>query len=236
MFLKNIEPDKISSWDRIFLTFDMDWAHDEVIIDTLELLKKGNINCTFFITHKTSLIDEIRNVDNIEIGLHPNFNNLLNGDSKNYSADHILNNLMDIAPESKSIRSHSIVNSSRLTNLFLKLGITHESNIYIPYWTNINLSPWKSESGIVHCPYFFADELACLPSKEVNLKTLTKISTQNSLRIFDFHPIHVFLNTESLDRYESTREMHFNPKELIKHRYKGYGTRDRLQDLIDNYY
>ena len=56
MFLKYIEPNKITSWDKIFLTFDMDWAHDEIIADTLELIENSDINCTFFITHKTSLI------------------------------------------------------------------------------------------------------------------------------------------------------------------------------------
>ena len=99
----------------------------------------------------------------------------------------------------------------------------------------MNIVPWRSESGIIHCPYFFADELACSPNKQVDFKTLTKICSLKSLKIFDFHPIHVFLNTESLERYESTREFHFNPKELIKHRFKGYGTRNRLQDLINNH-
>lgn len=50
--------------------------------------------------------------------------------------------------------------------------------------------------------------------------------------VVDFHPIHVFLNTESLDRYERTRSLHQNPKELIKHRYEGYGTRNRLLELL----
>jgi len=42
----------------------------------------------------------------------------------------------------------------------------------------------------------------------------------------------VFLNTESLDRYERTRPIHRDPSELIKHRFDGYGTRSRLIDLL----
>jgi len=53
------------------------------------------------------------------------------------------------------------------------------------------------------------------------------------LKVLDFHPIHVFLNTESLDRYERTRPLHHNPKELIKHRFEGYGTRNRLLEVLE---
>ena len=56
---------------------------------------------------------------------------------------------------------------------------------------------------------------------------------RGGLKVFDFHPIHVFLNTESLERYERTRALHHNPKELIKHRYEGYGTRNRLIELLE---
>ena len=55
----------------------------------------------------------------------------------------------------------------------------------------------------------------------------------NGFHVFDFHPIHVFLNTESLDRYERTRSIHQNPKELIKHRYQGHGTRSWLMELLE---
>ena len=53
------------------------------------------------------------------------------------------------------------------------------------------------------------------------------------MKVFDFHPIHVFLNTESLNRYERARPFFQNPKELIKHRYEGYGTRNRFIELLE---
>lgn len=50
--------------------------------------------------------------------------------------------------------------------------------------------------------------------------------------VINFHPIHVFLNTESMDRYESVRHIHQNAQELLKYRYEGYGTRNLLIDLL----
>jgi hypothetical protein len=38
---------------------------------------------------------------------------------------------------------------------------------------------------------------------------------------------------ESLNRYERTRPLHQKPKELIKQRYEGYGTRNRLIELLE---
>ena len=56
---------------------------------------------------------------------------------------------------------------------------------------------------------------------------------ESNLLVYDFHPIHVFLNTESIERYEETRLLHHKPNELIKHRYNGYGIRNQLIDLIE---
>ena len=36
--ISQIDPIKKETWQKNFLTFDMDWAHDEVMIDTFEIL------------------------------------------------------------------------------------------------------------------------------------------------------------------------------------------------------
>ena len=51
--------------------------------------------------------------------------------------------------------------------------------------------------------------------------------------MFNFHPIHVFLDTEELRRYEQARPNYQNLLELIKLRNQdGNGTRDRLKRLL----
>lgn len=39
----------------LFLTFDIDWASDEIIQDTLDILKENEVKATFFITHESEL-------------------------------------------------------------------------------------------------------------------------------------------------------------------------------------
>ncbi len=55
----------------------------------------------------------------------------------------------------------------------------------------------------------------------------------DGLKVFDFHPIHVFLNTENLERYEGSRSLHRCPGELIAHRGSdSRGSREQLKRLM----
>ncbi|HYW56852.1 MAG TPA: hypothetical protein VE934_07820 [Polaromonas sp.] len=227
--IRDIKVDDPSSWSQLFLSFDIDWAHDGVLRDTIELVRPFSSKITWYATHSSSLLDEIRQVCDWELGAHPNFNPLLDCLS-DVSAPEVIKNLLSIVPEARSLRSHSLVQSSRLGDLFVSSGITHDSNDYIPCSSKIELRPFTLENGLVKVPYYFSDELWCKSKRtREDFLALTRCT---GLRVFDFHPIHVFLNTEDISRYEMTRPFHRNPKELMKYRYKGYGTRDRLIDLL----
>jgi hypothetical protein len=230
--ITQVNPLDASSYNNAFLTFDIDWTSDEVIGDTLNLVKDAEVAATFFVTHQTPVLDELRQCKDIELGLHPKFAKLLDGTAQSQSAKFVLGELQKLVPEALSIRSHSVVQSSRLTGLFVQHGLSHESNIYIPYWTGINVKPWRSDEGIIHVPYCFSDELVCIGSEPVTQTVLRRLISSEGLKVFNFHPIHVFLNTESLDRYEGTRHLHNHPTELVKCRYSGYGTRSRLLELL----
>src|SRR5688572_30631364 len=66
--------------NKLFLTFDIDWASDHVLNHTIDLLEKFDVCATFFVTHETPLLNKIRRNPKFELGIHPNFNFLLNGD------------------------------------------------------------------------------------------------------------------------------------------------------------
>lgn len=216
--------------DVLFLTFDIDWAHDKIIGDTVDLLEKSGVTATWFVTHDTGLLKRLRENSKFELGIHPNFDFLLRGDSRNgRNAQEVIERLMKLVPEAKAIRSHSTTQSSMLFEVFKAAGLTHDCNHFIPAHINIQLKPWLLWNGMVRVPYFWEDDVACLYSHEDNM---SEVAQRPGLKVFDFHPIHIFLNTEHLDRYERTRHLHHNPEELIKHRYEGVGTRTRLLELL----
>ncbi len=228
--ISEIDVENRSSWDeeKIFLTFDIDWAHDDIIRDCQQLVEITGISATFFITHNTPVIDELRIQPQFELGLHPNFNHILEG-NENTSAEEVLHRLKSVVPEATSVRSHSTTFSSKICALFMENGLTHDSNYFIPDFSEISLKPWKNWIGVTMVPYLWEDDVACLDD---SVAPVLSVVERSGLRVFDFHPIHVFLNSESLDRYNQTKELHHNPTELVKHRYEGYGTRNRLLELL----
>ncbi len=229
--ISNIVPDSNPWKDRIYLTFDIDWAHDDVLNYTIDLVESYDVCATWFVTHETPILDRLRANPNFELGVHPNFNPLLNGSLESFkNAYEVLTNILSIVPEAVSVRSHSMTQNTYLLQIFRDAGLTHDSNHFIPSQSKMVLLPWRLWNGLIKCPYFWEDDLHCLfKDHSVEIDDLIQ---QEGLKIFDFHPIHVFLNTESLDRYECTRPFHHSPKELIKHSYEGYGTRNRLIELL----
>jgi len=226
--ISDIVPVQTSSWnEKIFLTFDVDWAHDAVIEDALNLVREAGVSSTWFVTHKSSLLNELWSDTKIELGIHPNFNEILSGD-RSLKSEKIISDCLELAPSAKAARSHSLTQSERLIDQFSAVGITHISNMFIPYGSGINAIPFSLWGGMVMVPHSWQDNVALkmpveFPDFHMNI---------SGFNVFDFHPIHVFLNTENLERYENTRSLHQKPHELIKHRFQGYGTRSRLLDLI----
>jgi hypothetical protein len=229
-FISEIDADDEGSWrGRIFLSFDTDWAHDDVIADTVKLLEAHDVPATWFVTHQSPAIQHLINSNLVQIGLHPNFNALLSGDiSIGENADDVLSSIQNIVPAAKAIRSHSLTQNERLVDLFLCRGMTHASNVFIPFSRNARLIPWKLWGGLTVVPHCWQDNVAM----KMPLQMPTLDDAKESLIIFNFHPIHVFLNSEKLERYENTRHLHQNPNEMIRHRHEGEGTRSILLKVL----
>jgi len=231
--ITSIDVKNSASWkNKIFLTFDVDWCSDEILEHALDTIEEYDVKATFFVTHETKLLERMRENTKIELGIHPNFNPLLNGDfryGKNYKE--VIDFYMKIVPEAKSSRSHSITHNSHILEELIARGITHDSNTLVPFSSNSYLEPWKYWSdALTRVPYFWEDDVHCIYNWEWNVE---KFICYEGIKVFDFHPIHIFLNTEYLDRYEKSRKWHNCEENLPKHRHEGYGARSFLIDLIE---
>ena len=229
--ISSINPEELLTWEKkVFLSFDMDWAHDEVLKDTIEIVKKANVASTWFVTHDTPLIEELRKLRASELGIHPNFNPLLDGTFERASntSEKILKSALSIIPNATAIRSHSLTQNERLADRFRTEGLTHLSNTFLPHGSTMLPRPFRIWDQIVIVPHCWQDNVAM----RMRLPFPTDGELLSDFHVFNFHPIHVFLNTEHMDRYEQTRHLHYNPSELIKHRYQGLGTRTKLLNLL----
>ena len=220
-----------NTWNsQLFLTFDIDWAHDDVLADTIDIVEVAGVAATWFVTHDTPVLQRLRDNPKFELGLHPNFDFLLECDDRNgRTAEEVVDRLQQLVPEATSVRSHSLTQSSKLLALFQRKGLSHDCNHLIPEQVNMELKPWAMWNGMTRVPYFWEDDVCASYQQNTPVEKLTM---RHGLKVFDFHPIHVFLNTEELSRYERTRSLHQKPAELTNHRCSEDGTRTILQKLL----
>lgn len=236
MIFENIENISLSntSWqDKVFLTFDIDWACNEVLDFLLDILNKADIKATLFCTQKTENLTKIKKNPKIKFGIHPNFNPLLEGNLQyGKNIDEIIQFYKDIVPEAISVRSHSLAQSSLIVQSYAKFGLKYDCSHFIPFNSKIELKPWLHwDEKIINVPHFWEDDVHCISRQENNVEIYLK---SKGLKVFDFHPIHIFLNTENIDRYYKSKKFHNDFKKLSQYVNKSsYGTYNFLLDLIE---
>lgn len=230
--ISQIDPGNPESWrDSVFITIDIDWCHDDVLTCAIELLERANTSATWFVTHETPLLERLRANPKFELGIHPNFNRLLAGLAEPpETAASVIDSILQIVPEAKAVRSHSMTQNSQLLNLFKERGLMFDCNHFIPHQANYQLTPFRIWNGLIKIPYFWEDDLHCIDKIDFNPSQWLKC---DSLNVFDFHPIHLFLNTHDLELYEATRDLHYQPA-LLKSRANTQqeGAREWLFTLI----
>jgi len=172
---------------------------------TLDIIEKKDIKVTIFCTHKTDLLDRMRKNPNIELGIHPNFNFLLNGDFRyGKNIKEVIEYYLNIVPEAVSVRSHSVTQNSAILSAFSDFGIKYDCNHFIPLHLEMNLKPWLHCNGkLIKTPYCWEDDCHCLYQYSWDVQ---KHINMEGLKIFNFHPIHIFLNTDEPSRYENYKK------------------------------
>ena len=186
--------------NETLLTFDCDWAPDFVINDIINLLDAEKIKATFFITNNSQILKKLRGNKLFEIGIHPNF---FPKSTQGSNEDSILNNLKQIVPEAKSIRTHGLFQSTPLVKKFQEYGIENDLSLFLQNTPNI--VPHHSKFfNLFRFPYFWEDDVAI--TEKVNWSFEDSLYHVNGLKIFNFHPIHVFLNSNNMDNYENLKK------------------------------
>jgi hypothetical protein len=221
-----------NDWKKnVFITIDVDWAIDEVLKDTIDLFIKNNVKATILLTHQTDLIKDISDNSLFELGIHPNFNFLLNGDfryGKNYKE--VIDYYLKIVPDAKVVRSHSVTQNSNILDYYKECGLIYDLNSEVPYSSGIKLRPYLDWTGLIKVPYLWQENISFKYKWELDP---LQFINYDSLTVFNFHPIHIFLNSENQERYNLSKDVFQNYIELKKIvNYKKDGIRNFLKKLI----
>lgn len=200
----------ISEATHASLTLDVDWAPDFIIDMVANVLLSKNVKATWFITHDSPAVQRLRQNNNLfELGIHPNF---LPGSSHGNDQSEIISNCMQIVPEARCLRSHSLLTSSPLTIAIMQsTSINIEASIYLPHANNLCASPFEWEGlRLWRIPFNWEDDLEMRRASPCwDASTFFK-QCNAGLRIFNFHPIHIYLNSLDMRPYAKYKQLYPN--------------------------
>lgn len=207
--------------NKIGITFDIDWAPDNVVEYVLILLEEYQVKATFFATHDSALLKSLDN-KNYEIGIHPNFS-----DSNNY--DKTIAELEAVYPKALGVRSHGLFQSSHILQLFINNGLKYDVNTFIPL--REGLYPFTRLNKLVCIPFYWEDDAWFSTQAAFELSELQ--IHKKGLKIYNFHPMHVFMNTSSPEHYNTYKSFYHQPDILINHRNTEKGIQTIFRELLE---
>lgn len=224
---------------KIYLTFDFDWAIEEVIKELVDFLKEESVKATFFITNNFNGLSELMENEQFEVGVHPNFTPLPQDEIYHSdfisNAEMILDDLLQIVPGAKAVRAHGLTQNTRILDLFKNKGFTHESNLLIPLSSNVILKPYYHWNKLIRIPFIWEDDIFLEEMRLGNYSSweVTPFLYTAGLKVFNFHPIHCCINTEKMSRYyELGRLNNYESIKRCKNLCNDIGIHTFLQELI----
>jgi 2-polyprenyl-3-methyl-5-hydroxy-6-metoxy-1,4-benzoquinol methylase len=214
---------EINSKPIFCFTSDMDWADDEAISLSYSILDDFEVPLTPFITNRSQYIEKRFAGRMDRVGVHPNF---LPGSTHGSTTAEVCQHVRLLNPEAKFYRSHGFYNTFQVAQSFKAMGYQFDSNMSLA--PQADLRPLENSSGLVSYPVFFGDGLWLAGAE---MSAVMPLLSTPGLKIFNFHPIHVTLNTPNADRYKKYKSSGRSWREFV---HDGSGVRTRLIELLSS--
>ena len=178
---------------KVVLTFDLDWCLDSILEYTIKKLTKNKVPATFFVTHYSPLLDYMKNIEYFELGIHPNFRV---GSTHGDTEDKVIEHCLKIVPHAVSSRSHGCeISSNKLASL-MNNGIQIDCSTFTPNIESLQHSWFRMHNkSIFRISYNWEDDYEFYQKN----KKYQFFDIQGwPDKILDFHPVHVYLNSNRL--------------------------------------
>lgn len=185
----------------IIVTLDIDWAPDWMVASAAAMLARRGVKATWFATHVSPVLNDLRSEPLFEVGLHPNF---LPGSTHGGDPAEVMRHMKEAVPDATSVRTHSLCQSEPHLQLMAeRFGIEADCSILL--FGARDVAPHEirySADGpsLVRVPHFFQDNMYMFARRPWSLRDPWFATP--GLKVFDFHPVHIALNSATFDGYE----------------------------------
>jgi hypothetical protein len=217
------------------LTLDVDWAPDFMIDAAADALIARDVRATWFVTHASPAIDRLRErPDLFELGIHPNF---LAGSTHGDTPEAVVAHCLDLVPEATAVRTHCLLQSTPLHDALLAGGrIEVDVSLFLPRARHVEAVVQHSPGGrLLRLPYVWQDNMEMYSPDP--MWDVGAVLDGDGPRIFDFHPVHVWLNSAQFAPYERMKQTVPLPQvaaeDTARYRHAGTGTMTAFLDLAD---
>lgn len=213
---------RCSGPDCVALSFDLDWAPDFMLDELCSLLADLGRPFTVFATHDSPGVRRLLALPGCETGLHPNLLGCSDVPAR-------LAELQSWFPEAQGLRCHGLSYHSGLLADLHGTPIRYLSNDLCHQ--QVGLRPWFDFSGLLRLPIYWEDDVHCVCGDgDFGLDALGLRAP--GLKVLNFHPVHVYLNTSDLVAYQRCKETLRDAQAAPAHRASGQGVRSLLESLL----
>jgi len=218
-----------ASKETIFLSFDIDWVPDYMLRLTADLV--SHLDVSFMHTHSSSVCKQV--AESFPCGIHPN---LQKNSDQGDGIDDSIKFLRQLGVDFETCRFHVLNYGYPDLIKLSENGTKLDSSTILFNGKNI-IPTYHHDLDMILAPYFWEDGIY-LRGKELRDNTDIIDWETPGLKIFDFHPLDVYLNTNSMEQRNTFKasvkklqdtEEEFSSKFINKDL---SGTRDILLDLI----
>jgi hypothetical protein len=189
--------------DSVGIFLDVDWAPDEVIDHVAGLLRERGVRATWFLTHDSPAVERLRQEPRLfELGIHPNF---LDGSSHGGTFDQVIAHCRAFEPAARAVRTHWLYQTTVMLNrLLLETPIEVDASLLLSHYEGIR--PVEHQWGgktLLRLPCFWEDDAEM--ERRGPIWDAEALLRGPGLRLFSFHPIHVYLNATDRATYYRLR-------------------------------
>jgi hypothetical protein len=220
---------------KVAVTFDLDWAPNWCVDRLVDRLLDCQVKATWFVTNDLPVLARLRAYPRqFELGIHPN---CLPGSTHGASEEDVLAHLKALVPEAVVMRTHGLYQSTPfLYKAATRFGIKADCSILLPNARHVEVCELKwREMSLHRVPHFFEDDIEF--SRTDPDWRFDRSRLPSGCAVFDFHPVHLALNTQSPEHYDSALKMapisQWTPEFVASRRRPGYGPEDLLNGLVD---
>jgi hypothetical protein len=224
--------------NRYAITLDIDWAPEWAIDFVANVMIEEQVKATWFVTHDSPAVRKLQSYKKFEIGLHPNFRQ---GTTQGTTPQGIMTYLTTAFPDCRIVRTHGLVQSTELLAFLVNdFGIEVDVSLLLVNTPDIvphRIYFAKGKKPLVRVPFFWEDDIeGNQPHPSWSLESPRYCC--NGLKIFNFHPLHIVLNSADNRNYKRLKKQkkiqELTLSEIESYIHSGNGVGKLFKDLVQH--